>query len=164
MKTRLIVSAAAFLVGAAVLLPGAAFAQTAPAEHHPAVATPAASVKSSEGKMLARVEARIADLHSRLHITGAEEPQWRPFAQQMLANARKMDEKFLERAEKFRSMNAVDNMRSYAVIAAQHAENTQQLVPVFQALYASLSPQQKHIADQLWRSYAAKGQKRHRGK
>jgi periplasmic protein CpxP/Spy len=150
-----IARAAAAVLGAALLLPAAAVAQAAPAKENAAAAT------APQARMLKRVEERIADLHSRLHITAAEEPQWRPFAEQMLAGARQMDEKFVERAEKFRSMNAVQNMQSYAGIAAQHAENTQQLVPLFQTLYEALSPRQKHTADELWRSYAAAHRKKH---
>jgi periplasmic protein CpxP/Spy len=159
MKSHLIAAATAALLGAALLPSPAALAQTAPAKAHPAAH--AAAAKPGEGQMLARVEQRIAELHSRLHITAAEEAQWRPFAQEMLANARKIDQKVMERAETYQTMNAVDNMRSYAAIAAQHAENTQQLVPVFETLYAALSTAQKHEADRLWRGFAAAHEKRH---
>jgi hypothetical protein len=58
-------------------------------------------------------------------------------------------------------MSAVDNMQSFAQIEQQRAQDTQKLVPAFQALYASLNDQQKKTADQLFRNYTASTQARH---
>ena len=41
---------------------------------------------------MVRTEQRLADLHSKLQITPAQEPQWQKFAQAMRDNGRKMDE------------------------------------------------------------------------
>ncbi len=60
-------------------------------------------------------------------------------------------------------MNAVENMQSYAEIAEQHAKNMERLVPAFQNLYNSLSDAQKRTADALWRNYAERASRRHRG-
>ncbi len=107
------------------------------------------------------VERRIADLHSKLHIAPEQSQQWDQFAQAMRDNAKEMDELYKQRAERFSSMSAVDNMQSYAQIEQQRAQDVQKLVPPFQALYASLSDQQKKTADQMFRSYAEHAQARH---
>src|SRR5579872_6629582 len=91
----------ALLVSASAL----ALAQTAGT---PASPTPSAKTANpAAGAALARVEARIKQLHAQLQITAAEEPQWAQFAETMRANAREMDEAATQRAEKLSSMNAV---------------------------------------------------------
>ena len=61
----------------------------------------------------------------------------------MRDNARNMDQTFKERAQNFQSLNAVENMQSYAEIAQRHARDVQRLVPAFQNLYNSLSDEQR---------------------
>lgn len=104
------------------------------------------------------VDRRLADLHSKLHITPEQNQQWEQFAQVMRDNAREMDQLYKQRADRFASMSAVDNMQSYAQIEQQRAQDAQKLVPAFQALYASLSDQQKKTADELFRNYSARAQ------
>ena len=72
-----------------------------------------------------RVENRIKELHAQLHITPAEQPQWEQFAQVMRENARDMDQEFMQRAQQFLTMNAVQNMRSYEQIAEEHTKRLQ---------------------------------------
>ena len=79
----------------------------APAPAAPQAAPPSA-VKSAEE----RVERRIAELHAQLKITPAEQQQWDQFAQVMRDNAREMDQVFVQRAQQYQSMNAVQNMQS----------------------------------------------------
>ena len=74
-----------------------------------------------------RVEQHIAELHAELHITAAQQGQWEQFAQVMRENAKEMDQLLQQRAADFGSMNAVQNMQSYAQIAQQHAQDTQKL-------------------------------------
>ena len=103
-----------------------------------------------------RVEQRIKELHAQLQITPAEEPQWNEFAQVMRENARDMDEAFIQRAQQFPTMNAVQNMQSYEQISEQHAQRLQKLVPAFQKLYDAMPDQQKRLADQVFRANAEK--------
>ena len=114
-----------------------------------------------------RVEHRIKELHSQLQITPAEEPQWNEFAQVMRANARDMDQAFMQRAQQFPTMSAVQNMQSYEQISQEHAQRVQKLVPAFQKLYDAMSDQQKRVADQVFRANAEKHMERaaqsHRG-
>jgi periplasmic protein CpxP/Spy len=110
--------------------------------------------------MSSLVERRIADLHGKLHITGDQSAKWDQFAQVMRDNAKQMDQAYQQRAEKFSSMSAVDNMQSFAQIEQQRAQDMQKLLPTFQTLYASLSDQQKKTADDLFRNYAQNAQAR----
>ena len=71
------------------------------------------------------MEQRIKTLHSQLGITPAEQPQWDQFAAVMRDNARAMDQKLNERGTQFGSMNAVQDMQSYADLSAQHAQDMQ---------------------------------------
>jgi protein CpxP len=138
-------------VAALLALPAAASAQSTHAPAAPQAAV-APAVKSAEE----RVERRIAELHAQLHITPAEQQQWDQFAQVMRDNAREMDQVFIQRAQQYESMNAVQNMQSYEHVAETHAQHLQKLVPAFQNLYNSMSDQQKQIADRVFRANAAK--------
>jgi len=187
MKASLLARAAPALLLAATLAGGVGttgFAQTAPAATPPAASTtprtmPSGSaIPSAPGAtttthhattthrapgetMQQMTEQRIADLHARLHITAAEQSQWDQFAQVMRDNAKDLDQAYQQRAAKVESMNAVENMQSYAAIEQTRAEDTQKLVPAFQALYASLSDQQKMQADQSFRYHAASAPQHH---
>ena len=99
----------------------------------------------------AYVDRRINHLYSQLKITIAQAPQWSAFAQTMRDNAKRIDDAFKARAEKLPTMNAEDSLTSYAELAQMHAENMQKLSASFNALYATMSDQQKEIADKLFR-------------
>ena len=58
-------------------------------------------------------------------------------------------------------MSAVQNMQSYAEIDEQRAQQTQKLVPAFQALYDSMSEQQKADADRVFRLRSARAEAHH---
>jgi len=101
-----------------------------------------------------RVERHIKELHSQLQITPAEEPQWNEFAEVMRANARDMDQAFMQRAQQYAAMSAVQNMQSYEQLAQEHAQHVQKLVPPFQKLYEAMPDQQKRLADRVFRANA----------
>ncbi len=121
----------------------------------------AASARQPGETIEGLVERRIADLHSRLHITPQQSQQWDQFAGVMRDNAKAMDDIYQQRAGKLGSMTAVDNMQSYAQIEQERAQDMQKLVPAFQTLYGSLSDQQKKAADQMFRNRAENAQARH---
>ena len=129
---------------------------------HKGMPTARADGRQPGETMQAAVERRITDLHSKLHITSAQSQQWDQFAQAMRGNAREMDDIYRQRAEKLSTMSAVDNMQSYAQIEQQRAQDMQKLVPAFQTLYASLSDQQKKLADDMFRERSQNAQARHR--
>jgi hypothetical protein len=130
------------LIAAGMAFPGLAIAQTTQAAP-PAASAPAASTPGTvamppattpatkpRAHMAAkrttnpadRVEQHITSLHKTLGITAAEEPQWNQFAQVMRDNATAMMQGFQDRATKVSTMNAVDNMQSWAQISAQRAQ------------------------------------------
>ena len=132
-----------------------------------AAASPMADHPVSGKNAEERVENRIKELHAQLRITPAEEPQWNEFAQVMRENAREMDQVFMQRAQQYPTMNAVQNMQSYEQISEEHAQRVQRLVPAFQKLYDAMPDQQKRLADQVFRANAEKHMQRtaqsHRG-
>lgn len=108
-------------------------------------------------------EQRIQELHTKLGITRKEEPKWNKFAQVMRSNARALDHAYQQRAEKIESMNALENMRSYASIERMRANDVQKLIAPFQSLYAEMSAQQKQQANELFRARAEAAQQRRQG-
>jgi hypothetical protein len=103
------------------------------------------------------IEHRIQDLHARLLISPAQQPQWDAFADVMRNNARNMERIFQQRVNTLSAMTAPENMQSYAQVAASQAEDMQKLVPAFQALYDTMSDSQKKTADQVFRDDAHRG-------
>ena len=138
---------------AAPLPPTAPAATAAPAAAAPAAAAqpsaPAPSVATQ-----AAVDQRIKTLQSQLGITDAQMPLWSAFAQAMRDNAAATDALFTQRASAVATMNAPDNMHSYAQIARAYADNTERLATAFDSLYASLSETQKQAADTMFRQQA----------
>jgi protein CpxP len=134
-----------------------AFATTSAWAQTPATATAASSSATSHAQRHADyVEKRIDELHAELKITPQQSQQWDAFAQVMRDNAHNTDQAFHDRAQKLPSENADDAMKSYAQLAQLHADNMQKLSSAFSALYATLSDEQKAIADPLFRNQHAK--------
>jgi len=98
-----------------------------------------------------RVELRIADVRAKLHITPEQQSLWDPFAQVMRDNAEHMHQAVDARAAKISTMNASENMQSYAQIATQRAQDLQNLAAAFQPLYVALSQDQQRTADAMFR-------------
>jgi protein CpxP len=143
--------------GAATTAPSAA---TAP--HHAAAVHARTAASRTPGEtMVQMAEQRITGLHTRLHITAQQQPQWDQFAQVMRDNAKDLDQAYQQRAVTFDKMNAVENMQSYAQIEQTRSQDLQKLVPAFQTLYTALSDTQKQQADQLFRNQAARATQRH---
>jgi len=146
-------------VAALLSLPAVALAQSAQSPAAQAAAAPQSAASTSPiaghpvaGKNAAeRVERRIRELRAQLRITPAEEVQWNQFAEVMRENARDMDQAYMQRAQQFETMNAVQNMQSYEQLTEAHAQHVQKLVPAFQTLYDSMTEQQKQVADQVFR-------------
>ena len=133
--------AAAALLGAIALAPGAVLAAKATGEQ--------------------RVEARIKDMHAKLQITQTQEDQWAKVAEVMRENARSMDALTQGRFERAGTMTAVDDLRSYEQIAEAHADGIKKLTPVFATLYDGMSDGQKKEADTLFRRGGHRKSKTH---
>jgi periplasmic protein CpxP/Spy len=151
-----------YLASAAIVallaLPAAALAQnaqpSAPAMPPAASSSPMAAQPAPGKDAEERVEAHIKQMHAQLRITPAEQPQWDQFAQVMRENARDMDQAFMQRAQQYPTMNAVQNMQSYEQISQAHAASLQKLVPAFQNLYSAMPAEQKQLTDQVFRANA----------
>jgi protein CpxP len=138
---------------------------TAFAQSSAPVATPAAASapESARGQAReARVEQRIADLHSKLKITSAQDDQWNKFANVMRDNGHTMGELYRQRIALGTNTTAVDDMKQYAEITQAQADGTKRLVDAFEPLYASLSPEQKKLADASFHQSANRGE--HKGR
>lgn len=132
-----------------------AWAQTAASE--PAASSSTAAAATQHGARRAQkhadfVEQRIEQLHAELKITDQQEQQWNAYAEVMRENARSTDSAIRDRAQKLQTLNADEAMKSYASLAQLHADNMQKLANAFSTLYASLSDDQKAIADPLFRN------------
>jgi len=114
----------------------------------------APSVKGNAGSRSDRVEARIKDLHAKLHISANQEDKWNAVAQVMRENGQTLDSLTQTRVKNAAIMTAVDDVNSYSQIAEAHAAGVKKFVPVFQALYDSMSDAQKKQADQIFRGRA----------
>jgi hypothetical protein len=143
---------------AAAILPAILFAASAQlsfADDYVAQASPASASPNSAGQpaaaaRLGRVEARITELHKQLRITADQEPLWGNVAQVMRDNEQRMHDRITARAAKQKTMTAVDDLRSYRMIADEHADGLKRLVPAFEALYAQMTPAQQKHADHVF--------------
>lgn len=124
--------------------------------------SPQAQQTGADGKLLqtplgrkeaASVEKHIATLHAKLHITQAQEPLWQPLAAAMRDNVVQLDSVYAEREKTYRSMSAVDDLKSYGQVQQTHAVNVKNLIGPFEALYGSFSVSQKKEADETFRTF-----------
>ncbi|HEX7969504.1 MAG TPA: Spy/CpxP family protein refolding chaperone [Stellaceae bacterium] len=97
-----------------------------------------------------RAEARVKQLHDQLQITAAQEPQWNAVAQAMRDDAKAMQAVIDKRRQSRDKMSAVDDLRAYQEVAQTHLAGLQKLIPTFQALYDTMSPEQKKNADAVF--------------
>ena len=138
-------------------------ATASPAAGTPAPGTTAGTASAADRQSDAALDRRIADLHGRLGITAAEEPDWSSFTAVMRENSEVMDGKLAARMKGFGSMNAVDDLRSYADIQAAQASGIERLVGPFETLYAQLTPEQRTKADQIFRRHTDRALRRPKG-
>ena len=159
MTRRLILFAAVIaltpaLAVAQTTLPATPALQDAPSS---TIVMPARRAMSAAAR-IAQLELRIKDLHNRLQITPAQEPQWTAFTTVMRANAARMGEMY--QSGNPQTMTAMDTLRHYAKIAQAHSEEITNLVAPFKALYDSMTPAQQKIADEAFHSFGRREQMR----
>lgn len=97
------------------------------------------------------VAARIKYLHDRLRISSAQEPLWANLAQVMRDNVNSMALLLKKRFQTLKSGNAIDSISTYGELSEAQLEGLKRFTAAFQALYASLSDDQKKIADEIFR-------------
>lgn len=142
--------ASAFLVGGAYAQSPASYAGTAPSSDGSTHAMKSDSQRNMD------VEKHIRDLHAKLNITAAEETQWVAVATTMRDNADQLDNAIDRRDEA--NITAVDDLKAYGDVVQAHADGVKKLAAVFSSLYASMSDDQKKVADEVF------AQRGHEGK
>jgi Spy/CpxP family protein refolding chaperone len=99
-----------------------------------------------------KAEARINEMHAKLKITPAQDPQWQDFVNAQRQNAEQMSALIEKRDEGSASMNAVEDFKNYEDIVQAHADGLKTVIPAFEKLYNALSPEQKKMADTMFRN------------
>jgi hypothetical protein len=112
----------------------------------------------------ARAEARIAYVKAKLKITAAQQATFDKYAQVIRDNAA-TTQKNLEgmRGQRGQNMTAVDRVEQRAKMAQMQDQEQQQYLAAFRPLYASLSADQKKVADDLATPHRHFGQFGHSG-
>jgi predicted component of type VI protein secretion system len=131
---------------ASTILISGAYAQS-PAR---SAAAPSADASSADAKRDMAVERHIKDLHAKLKITQAEEAQWANVAKTMHDNATELDKAIDKREAIVNSATAIDNLNAYGDVAQAHADGVKKLAAAFTPLYASMSDDQKKVADDVF--------------
>lgn len=114
---------------------------------------PDAATSSAAHLAMDRVEKHIADLRLRLRITPAQQPQWDAFTGIMRQNAQHQEALHASGAA---ARSATDMLRAYAATLQGHAADMQRLVPAFDALYATMTPDQRTAADRVFQQFEAR--------
>jgi LTXXQ motif family protein len=137
-------------------------AKPLPAHEILAQASPPATTEAAPApaEADAAVEARIKELHNRLHITAAQQTQWDNLVQVMRDNAKAMIDLQKQRAKDVKSMTAVEAVKSYAAVIEAHEAGMSKFLPAFEALYDVMSDAQKKMADSMFQSRVRSGSKK----
>ena len=115
--------------------------------------SPAAKPQTAAKAQPSGVDAHIIQLRKKLHITEQQTPQWNAFAQVMRDNNTQYIQLAQTRTAQLKSMNAIDDLRSFQEIAQAHADGLKRLHAAFQAVYDSMTPEQRKNADSVFHSY-----------
>ena len=103
----------------------------------------------------ARIEERVVRLHKAFLITPEQEPLWSAFAQVMRSNIAMsvLHEKYQQKGP---GMTAGESLAAQVEMAEEHANYLRKLVPALDALYKTMSDEQKRAADELFGRHARK--------
>jgi Spy/CpxP family protein refolding chaperone len=142
--------AAALFTGVAAIGLAPALAQTAPAPANSTAAPSEARHHAMERMMPGQfVEGRIAFLKAQLKITPAQEAQWQQVEAAMRENAKTLDQTITTARQNRGNMDAVQRLELREQFAKVRADTDARLLTAFKPLYASLSPEQQQMANQL---------------
>ena len=100
-----------------------------------------------------RTDARIGELHARLHITAAQETLWGVVAQTMRDNATELRASVADRMANLGTMTAVDDLKFFQIVADEHSYGLKKFIPAFAALYDAMTPDQKLRADRVFKDH-----------
>jgi len=107
---------------------------------------------TTENSAVYHTESRIKQLHSALKITEDQEESWKNLTLVMRENAKEMDALIKENAEKIKTMNAVEHIKFHSQITEAQLSQQKKFIPPFEALYTSMSDEQKKITDTIFRT------------
>jgi hypothetical protein len=94
-------------------------------------------------------EARIKMLQDALKITDSQTAAWNTLTQVMRENAKVMDALTKDRGEKTASLNSVERLKFHSQISEIQLDQLKKLIPPFEALYVSMSDEQKASTDAI---------------
>jgi len=98
-------------------------------------------------------EAQIKQLQGALNFTKAQEELSNNLTKVMRENAKDMDALFTKaRAEKTQTRNAVEQMKFHSQITEAQLDQMKKVIPPFEALYASMSDEQKKSTDTIFQT------------
>ena len=142
--------AAALFTGVAAVGLTPTLAQTAPGPVNSTAAPSEARHHAMERMMPGQlVDGRIAFFKAELKITPAQEPQWQQVETAMRENAKNLDQTVTTARQNSTTMGAVQRLELREQFAKVRADNDARLLAAFKPLYASLSPEQQQMANQL---------------
>ena len=107
-----------------------------------------------------RVEARIAYIRTALKITDAQSSQFEAFANVLRKHATDMDQRMQKRRAEFsqqpgaqrpmmRNVSAIERLERTQQRMAQRSARLGEVIAAAKPLYASFSPEQKQVADEM---------------
>ncbi|MEA2755577.1 MAG: periplasmic protein CpxP/Spy [Aliidongia sp.] len=111
----------------------------------------------------ANVEKHIAGLKAKLRITSDEEPQWEALANVMRQNAQEAQTLIDQRNSGGTTLTAIDDLKNYEALAAEHAEGLKRMETAFEALYTAMPDDQKRNADMVFAKHEGRGEHHHQG-
>ena len=87
----------------------------------------------------------------------AQEDLWGTVAQTMRDNETAVRAAMQDRSSRLKTMTAIDDLKSFQVIADLHSNGLKQLIPAFEALYAAMTPDQQKRADHVFEKHQHHG-------
>src|SRR5271154_4807543 len=149
-RLRTPILAAALLTGVAAVGLTPALAQTAPGPANTTAAPSEARHQAMERMMPGKfVDGRIAFWKAELKITPAEEGQWQQVEAALRENAKALDQTIITTRQDRGHMDTIQRLELREQFAKVRADNDARLLAAFKPLYASLSPEQQRVANQL---------------
>jgi len=140
---------ATFIVVMAAFLSALFFAAATPSFAASGKKKPATTAETSA---VDQTEARIKQLHGALKITEAQDELWNNLTLVMRENAKGMDTLTRDNAEKIKTMNAVEHIKFHSQITEAQLGQQKRFIPPFEALYASMSDEQKKTTDTIFQT------------
>ena len=129
-------------VAASILATTSVFAQIPPGANAPIAPPTSGDLRSGDG-----MRHRVRELHDRLGISPAQQPQWDALIGTLRDNAAAMRASPAVQAVRSGQLDAVQALRAAADVARQRADAMQRTIAPLEALYAVMSPEQRRMAD-----------------